>query len=221
MKGQRVACMSGRAAWIRVYDPAPMLPRPASLAAAPWPGRPGACRRRRPASASRWPVQPVNTALKRWVQAPGSLTARLRALGTVELAVLSQGTRRLWPAERRAIGQPSGHVREIILSLNGQPVVWARSVTAQRTLKGPWKAIRGLGSRPLAELLFSHAGVQRGPLVRHAWRRHGPEHERARRPWPANQPPPAWARASVFRHHGQPLRVMEAFAPWARSLLTA
>lgn len=164
---------------------------------------------------------PVNAALSRWLRAPGSLTARLRALGKVELEVLSQGTRRLWPAERRAIGQRSGHVREITLSLNGQPVVWARSVTSQRALKGPWKAIRGLGSRPLAELLFSHAGVRRGPLVRHPWRPGGPEHGRARRHWPRAQHAPRWARASVFRHHGQPLRVMEAFAPWASALRTA
>jgi len=27
-------------------------------------------------------------------------------------------------------------------------------------------------------------------------------------------PAPSWARHSLFHHHGQPLQVLEAFAPW-------
>ena len=142
---------------------------------------------------------------------------------------MSQGTRRLWPAERRLLKQPSGHVREVILYVNGEPVVWARSITSQRALKGPWKALKGLGSRPLAELLFSHARVRRGPLAQHAWRRAGPEQARARRDWnglarllPCDRPghPPGWARQSVFWHHGLPLRVMESFSPTMRRRFT-
>jgi chorismate lyase len=170
-------------------------------------------------------------ALCQWLRAPGSLTARLRQLGPVEVLVQHQGTQRLWPAERLALGARSGHVREVLLLLHGQPVVWARSATTHRALRGPWKALKGLGSRPLAELLFSHASVLRGPLMRHDWLPGGAEHLRARQDWqrllsqtktPAalGQPndwagwaPPRRGRASVFRHHGQPLRVMEAFSP--------
>lgn len=184
--------------------------------------------RARRACARRWPVEPVSPALRRWLKAPGSLTARLRELGTVRLELMSQGTRRLWPAERRLLGQPSGHVREVILCVDGQPVVWARSITTQRALKGPWKALKGLGARPLAELLFSHARVRRGPLALHAWRRHGPQQARARRDWQragrrlASGPgaAPGWARQSVFWHHHQPLRVMESFAPGMRRRFT-
>jgi chorismate--pyruvate lyase len=165
--------------------------------------------------------------LRRWLTAPGSLTARLRALGPVDVLVQHQGTRRLWPAERRALGGlTAGHVREVILRVEGQPMVWARSVTSCRSLRGPWKALKGLGSRPLAELLFSHARVQREPLAPHLWRRGGPEQGRARRQWqglpgmrsaaPAITRAPERARASVFWHHGQPLRVMEAFSPRVR-----
>lgn len=193
-----------------------MLPRSASTAA-----RVSGARARQ-AKALSWPVEPVSPALRRWLKAPGSLTARLRALGAVHVEVMSQGTRRLWPAERRLLGQPSGHVREVILCLDGQPVVWARSITSRQALKGPWKALKGLGSRPLAELLFSHARVRRGRLARHPWRHGGPEQARARRDWqrvgrrlPAALPgqAPGWARQSVFWHHGMPLRVMESFAP--------
>lgn len=170
----------------------------------------------------------------RWLRAHGSLTARLKALGPVQVQVMAQGTRRLWPAERRALGQVAGHVREVILVLDGLPVVWARSVTSTRALKGPWRALKGLGSRPLAELLFSHATVRRGPLGLHAWRTGGNEHGRSRRDWHrllASLPapsgtvrglaaPPRWARQSLFWHHGQPLRVLEAFSPRAQRLRT-
>ena len=185
--------------------------------------RPASTRRAR---ATRWPQHPVDRQLQRWLKSPGSLTARLRALGRVEVTVMSQGTRRLWPQEQHLLRQSAGHVREVVLSLDGCPVVWARSVTTPRALKGPWKALKGLGSRPLAELLFSHARVRRGPLAQHDWRPCGPQHGRARRDWrhlgrhQAMPPPPHWARQSVFWHHGLPLRVMESFSPSARRLLT-
>ncbi len=164
----------------------------------------------------------------RWLKGTGSLTGRLRQLGRVEVKVQYQGTRRLWPAERAAIGQVSGHVREIILQVDGQPLVWARSVTSLTAMRGPWRALRGLGTRPLAELLFSHARVSRGQLHLHRWRPHGPEQGRADRQWRNAQPKlaapktqsPRWARVSVFRHQGQALRVMESFSPQVRAHFT-
>jgi chorismate lyase len=170
--------------------------------------------------------------MNRWLKGQGSLTARLRQLGPMEVQVLSQGTRRLWPAERQAIGLSSGHVREVLLLVRGEPLVWARSVTANRALKGPWRALAGLGSRPLAELLFSHAQVTRGPIQRHHWPCRGPERSRARRavlsasaaarPSPTSRPIPSprWARASVFWHQGQALRVLESFSPQVQGHFT-
>jgi chorismate lyase len=179
------------------YDRAPMLQR-----AHPHASRPS------------WPVHPARPALGQWLRATGSLTARLRQHGSVRVQVLSQGTQRLTRPERLALKQVSGHVREVLLWVNDEPVVWARSATSQRALRGPWKALKGLGTRPLAELLFSHQRVIRGPLVRHPWRCAGPEHLRMRRAWPETQSPmPRWARASVFQHHGQGLRVMESLSP--------
>lgn len=169
----------------------------------------------------RWPVAPCDPALMAWLTAPGSLTARLMAHGPVTVKRCRQGTARFTAPERQALGASAGHVREVVLSVAGRPVVWARSATRARGLKGPWKAVRGLGTRPLAELLFSHARVLRGPLVQHAWRHGSPEQHRARQDMAAlggsattgRAPAIRWARASVFSHQGQPLRVMEAFLP--------
>lgn len=164
-------------------------------------------------------ARPVSPRLRQWLSAPGSLTARLRLLGTVRVEIIDQGRRRLWGQERRALGCSVGHVREVVLRVNERPAVWARSSVPVRAVKGPWRAIRGLGTRPLAELLFSHRIVRRGPLDALRFRRHGPQGAHVARQWAtvaegARDSGPVWARHSLFRHHGQPLQVLEAFAPW-------
>jgi len=155
--------------------------------------------------------------LPEWLTAPGSLTARLRRHGTVRVQVLTQGTRRLWAHERGVLGVAHGHVREVVLWLDARPAVWARSSTRLADARGPWRAIRGLGNRPLAEVLFNGAGIRRDPLHVHRWPMTGPEHGRCRRQWaalpgPTDDDAPVWGRSSVFRHRGAPLLVTECFA---------
>jgi chorismate--pyruvate lyase len=163
---------------------------------------------------------PADPSLRAWLTAPGSLTARLRAHGKVEVQVQRQCSQRLWPLERRDLGCRSGHVREVVLLLDGVPVVWARSATSHRALQGAWKALSGLGTRPLAELLFQRRHVCREPLRIQRLPRHGLAEGRLLRALPAAKPQarPMWARSSVFWHRGQALRVMESFAPWVTSL---
>jgi len=169
-------------------------------------------------------VRPVSASLQRWLTAPGSLTARLRAHGQVDVVVVFQGSARLWPIEARDLRQRNGHVREVILRIDGRPAVWARSTTPHRALRGPWKALRGLGTRPLAELLFSRRHVCREPLVSHHPRRHSLAVTHLHRQWAGLMPgqpaheAPNWARSSVFWRSGQPLRVLEVFAPWVTAL---
>ncbi len=155
-----------------------------------------------------------------WLQAPGSLTARLRQLGTTEIVLVRQGTQRLWPQEQADIGASTGHVREVVITVNGIAAVWARSVTTQQGLHGSWKALANLGTRPLADLLFHGRMIERGPLRAVKFPRHGVLEGHLRPLWFELQPPerpagvPQWGRSSVFVRKGQPLRVFEAFAPW-------
>ena len=167
----------------------------------------------------------MSASLRRWLQAPGSLTARLRAHGAVTLQVTRQGRQTLWPQEREALGTSEGHVREVVLLIDGRPAVWARSVTPLPAVKGPWQAMKGLGTRPLAELLFTRRHVQRDPLVGERLPRHSAERQHIVREWQrlgmaASGPAPIWCRRSVFWRRGQPLQVMESFAPWVTPLLT-
>lgn len=171
---------------------------------------------------------PASADLRRWLSAPGSLTARLRLHGVVSVEVLAQGRMVLFSQERQVLGCQAAHVREVLLRIDGRAAVWARSVTPLSAVKGPWAAIEGLGTRPLAELLFSHRRVLRGPLQASHLRPGSPLQRRMARAWlghahplGSNLPPdalPRWARHSLFWHCGQPLQVLEAFAPWMLSL---
>ncbi|MEF7614113.1 chorismate lyase [Aquincola sp. MAHUQ-54] len=164
----------------------------------------------------------VREAARRWQRAPGSLTQRLFAWGgEVRVQRLVQAVQPLLPGEAADLGVAPGTrclVREVVLRVGDAPVVWARSVAPASSLQGPWKALAGLGQRPLAALLFVDPRVSRTPLAAHWHGRGSVWHHRADEAWraAAGQPWPAnvvAARSSVFTRGGVPLRVFEAFVP--------
>ncbi|CAN5196542.1 chorismate lyase [soil metagenome] len=160
--------------------------------------------------------------LRDWLRAPGSLSRRLALLGQrFEVQVLRQGVMPLRQQERLALGLPRRGctwVREVILRVDGQPLVWARSSLHQSALAGPWRALKGLGSRPLANLLYADPRVQRSELKPRRLARHGHTRRAMQRQWRAAvgtppSPQMLWSRNSVFSRGGAELRVMELFAP--------
>jgi chorismate--pyruvate lyase len=158
---------------------------------------------------------------RRWLRREGSLSAHLQALGTrFEVQRLSQRVAPLLAGEARSMGLAPGTrclVREVVLRVDRRPMVIARSVAPARALNGPWRSLQGLGTLPLAQLLFDSPQVSRsalqpmklplcGPwsrLLRGRWR------EATGRDWHGAV---GWARYSVFRKAGVPLRVTEVFA---------
>ena len=160
--------------------------------------------------------------LRAWLRAPGSLSRRLAALGErYEVQVLRQGVAPLRALERAALGLPRRGctvVREVILRVDGQPLVWARSALHGSALAGPWKAVAGLGARPLGHLLYADPRVARSELQPRRLARHGATRRQMQRQWLAATGAPAspqmlWSRNSVFTRCGAQLRVMELFAP--------
>ena len=166
--------------------------------------------------------QPAARRLAAWLRAPGSLSARLAdAGGALEVQVLRAGPVRLDPAEALRLGCPAGagaYGREVLLRVGGEPVVFARSVLLAVHARGAWKAVRGLGSRSLADLLFGQPaaprsafefarfapGSRRAAAVHHRWQR------ATGAPWGRRE---VWARCSRFERRGAPLLVTECFAP--------
>ena len=160
--------------------------------------------------------------LRAWLTAPGSLSKRLARTGkTFEVEVLRQQVAPLRAQERRALGMPRHGctvVREVILRVDGEPLVWARSSLHGSALAGPWKALKGLGTRPLAHLLYEDRQVVRSELRPRYIARHGHTGRHMRKQWQAATGSPAshamvWSRNSVFTRHGACLRIMELFAP--------
>lgn len=172
---------------------------------------------------------PSQQPLRAWLRAKGSLTAHLtRCFGPVEVQRLHQGAGRARSDEAEALGLERGQtvfVREVVLRCRGEALVMARSVCELRHLRRSWYGLRGLGSRPLAELLFNDPRVRRGPLsfarlsphqlsgreASSAWRdlmRFQGDHRGALAIRGA-----LWQRRSVFERLGARLLVSEMFSP--------
>jgi chorismate lyase len=135
--------------------------------------------------------------------------------------VLQQGRAPAWPGELDSLGLPAHTpllAREVILFGNGSPLVFARSVTSMQAAHGAWRAIQGLGTRPLAHLLFSRSEIRRSPLQWQWLPIVDPQARAIARTWlqaTAERLPARglWMRHSVFHRAGQPLRVAECFLP--------
>ena len=177
----------------------------------------------------RWQAVPSPALSRRhkdWLTRGGALTRHLSTLGRVSVRVVAE---RVMPADAdqcRAIGVPLRTpmwARDVILLVDGEPVVVAHSVTPLAYSRSIWQAMRRLRTRPLADLLYHDPTVTRSMLVscplapRHLL--HGRARHDARDPLVgANPRARLWARRSVFVRRGAPLLVTEAFLPrfWRR-----
>ena len=152
--------------------------------------------------------------LHAWLTSRGSLTARIKAhVANFNLVRLKQLPQLPHTDERYEIGlrrRARAIVREVLLRDSERILVFAHSLVTPRDLRGAWRGLSRLGSRPLAKMLFSDPTVVRLPMeyrkidVRH------PLYRRAQQvaPFAATG---VWARRSVFLKQGRPLLVTEVF----------
>jgi chorismate--pyruvate lyase len=154
--------------------------------------------------------------LRRWLLDRGSLTRRIQVrCENFRLDVLSQRVATTRLDERRVIGVRRGMLcmqREVSLNCGSQSVVFAHSVVARRALKGPWRLLSKLGTRPLGAALFADPRIKRCPLRFHQLNALHPLHRRACCLL-GKRPPRLWARRSLFVLCGSPLLVTEVFLP--------
>ncbi|WP_245916312.1 chorismate--pyruvate lyase family protein [Candidatus Pandoraea novymonadis] len=154
---------------------------------------------------------------KDWLTRRGSLTWHLQLMGHVTLEVLSEC---MVPADSDQNGclavplRASLWMREVMLLVEGNPMVVAHSVTPLQDSRSIWKAMRRLHTRPLADILYFDRAVERSMLVNrllfqgHRLYRCAMKYGRD-----PNLRSRLWARRSVFIRHGAPLLVTEAFLP--------
>ena len=152
--------------------------------------------------------------LHAWLTSRGSLTSRLKAHASeFNLVRLKQLAQMPNTDERRELGLRRGElaiVREVLLRDGNASLVFAHSIAARRDLRGVWRGLSRLGSRPLAEMLFSDPTVVRLPMEYRKIDSRHPLYRRAQQvaPFAANT---VWARRSVFLKQGVPLLVTEVF----------
>jgi chorismate--pyruvate lyase len=163
--------------------------------------------RRGPAGAdARW---------RSWLTHRGLLTRRIEPLCTAfSVRVLFQGAAGAVLDERWLAGHRERRVlaREVFLDCGGMPVVYAHSIVRLRHLRGPWRALSTLGSRPLGAALFDNPRVRRHPPRFRKLNAGDALHAKACAA--AGQRLPAlWARRSLYVLRGAPILVTEVFLP--------
>ncbi|WP_395142409.1 chorismate--pyruvate lyase family protein [Schlegelella aquatica] len=164
----------------------------------------------------RWSACPPATrTLRRWLAAAGSLTAHLKRTShrfAVEVRRQSGPVGARSPMLALRQGRPLRHLREVALHADGLPLVYACSGVESSARRGPWRALRGLGTRPLAELLFGDGRIRRASMQ---WCKLPAAHPLGRRADRAGVRGrgPRWARRSVFRQRASRLALMEVFSP--------
>lgn len=162
---------------------------------------------------------PLDRALRSWLVSDGSLSRRLAsAFGHFKVQVLRQGTAPAFADELQLLrrhGQGRArlarcHVREVVLWGDGRALVHARSVLPAVQARLAWRALQGLGPRPLADLLFGPHAARCTRLGAHQAVPLQARRQGQRLGWTR---PPLWGRRSVFMRRGVPLLITEWFAP--------
>ncbi|MCX5591948.1 chorismate--pyruvate lyase family protein [Alcaligenes endophyticus] len=159
---------------------------------------------------------------KYWLHRPGALTDGLRQLGQVELNVVREYATGLKEDEAwlldRACPAPVW-VREVRMAIDGVLCVVARSFTPLVDSHGLWQGMRRLRQRPLADMLYNDAQIQRSAFLSCRLHAHMPLYRTVRlsalqhgSPHPP-APTQILARCSVFWRQGSPLLVAESFTP--------
>jgi len=161
-------------------------------------------------------LPPAAAAYRPWLRDRGSLTRRIQLrCPAFSVKVVFQGLRRANRDERH-IFPPGGRgmvlVREVFLYCRRTPVVFAHSVIDVRDLRGVWRRLARLGSRPLGAALFADPRIERYPLRQKKLNRHHELYRRAAAGLP-KAPPTLWARRSLFALHKSPILVTEVFLP--------
>ncbi|MFZ9530349.1 MAG: chorismate--pyruvate lyase family protein [Burkholderiales bacterium] len=163
-----------------------------------------------------WCAAPVAAGpLRRWLTDRGSLTARLEQhAGAIKVKVLFQGLRRVNQDEAFLFASPVARVlvREVLLMCGTKPLVFAHTVVAPSALRGAWRSVTALGTRPLGAALFADPRIARFPLRQKKLPLLHPLHRRAAAQL-KKQPPPLWARRSIFALGNSPILVSEVFLP--------
>jgi chorismate lyase len=154
-------------------------------------------------------------AVQSWAYEAGSLTQRLRDYYGNEIAVsiLFHQWRTPFLSERRQLDLPLhryGLIREVMLHTNGKPLLLARTIIPEATIKVAHRNLSHLGTRPLGEVIFSYPDLERITmdltLIKpNTWTSNAQQK--------ADISQPIWGRRTLYAIHQRPMLVSEFFLP--------
>ena len=149
--------------------------------------------------------------LRSWLLEHGSLTKRMRQVGTVFLDLLSQEWTFPMAMETRVLGlsqRQYGLVRSIVMGCDQRPFLFARTVLPEAIFRGTGRKLRKLlDHRPIGDILFREPGVQRTGLEICLLDESSPLYQLAG----AESDQKLWARRSHFVLYGSRLLITEVF----------
>ena len=167
---------------------------------------------------SDWKNSPLGTGrgLSKWVRDRGSLTERIMArCGDFGVRHVANRYARVNRDEARRIGmnpKTFALVREVYLCCGDKPVVFAHSVAARASLKGPWRNLAALGQKSLGSAFLSNPRVKRDDLEFLPISKRHPLYAKSCR-FMARRPTRLWARRSLFGLGRREILVTEVFLP--------
>ena len=165
-----------------------------------------------------WKKSPLGTGrgLLKWVRDRGSLTERIMAkCGDFGVRHVANRYARVNRDEARRIGmnpKTFALVREVYLCCGDKPVVFAHSVAARASLKGPWRNLAALGQKSLGSAFLSNPRVKRDDLEFLPISKRHPLYAKSCR-FMARRPTRLWARRSLFGLGKREILVTEVFLP--------
>lgn len=138
-----------------------------------------------------------------WLLHPGSLTQRLRQHGEFSVMPQQEWQGLASATEANLLGfanSAAAQLREVLLALDGTPVVVARTVLPLASLAGANATLGRMANRSLGSELFEAPAATRDAL----WVAQLPAH---------NPLGPLWGRQNRYLKRGAPLLVAEFFLP--------
>lgn len=148
----------------------------------------------------------IPKAIYPWLKTRHSMTTKLRQAGILTVEVLADTWHSPSPRERirlRLKLREKARVRSVILKVNDEPVIYARSIIPARSLKGAWRFLPFLGNRPLGGYVYQSKRLKRSAI----------EVVKLPQGLILNADQPLWARRSTFIEYGPGVLVNEAFYP--------
>ncbi|WP_191832778.1 chorismate--pyruvate lyase family protein [Pseudomonas fluorescens] len=169
---------------------------------------------------SRWSHQPATSLTpceQYWLFAPGSLTRKLKDLGTYSIELISQYETQAGADDANALNialQTPIWVREVLMRVDGQPCVTARSIAPSSALQHDWAVLANYGGHPLGNILYQDPAITRHPFE---WASLASEDPLSALSYPFRSGKRLLARRSRFIRLRSSLVISECFLPafWA------